>query len=52
MVLNFEPRVPSTRGSESSSGSEDSDSDSDDDDSDMDVKGAEDLALAMIRNSA
>ena len=47
-----EEEVVGSSGSESSSGSEDSDSDSDDDDSDMDVKGAEDLALAMIRNSA
>ena len=47
-----EEEVVGSSGSESSSGSEDSDSDSDDGDSGMDVKGAEDLALAMIRNSA
>ena len=44
--------VVGSSGSESSSSDSDSDSDSDDDDSDMDVKGAEDLALAMIRNNA
>ena len=47
-----EEEVVGSSGSESSSGSEDSDSDSDNGDSGMDVKGAEDLALAMIRNSA
>jgi len=46
--------VVGSSGSESSSSDDDSnsDSDSDSDGSDMDVKGAEDLALAMIRNSA
>ena len=47
-----EGEVVGSSGSESSSSDSDSESDSDDDDSDMDVKGAEDLALAMIRNSA